>query len=150
MQKQRQPPVKTPLLDSNGVLSFAWQKWFEEVGRAYDDYRRTPDKIFAATDGTLYDTDFGKTIRFDTGTTDCACYLPTISAKDVNCWLTIMRTGTGRLTIIPDAAAYIDFGTAGGRMWCEEKRRYAANVSLQVMTSARWAVIGATGIWKYR
>jgi hypothetical protein len=131
-------------------MNHVWAKWFEEVGRGFDDYRKNPDIVFTATDGTLYTKDFGKTIRFDTGTTDCLCYLPTISSKDVNCWLTIMRTGTGRLTIIPSVSAYIDYGSAGGRMWCEEKRRSAANLTLQVMTSTRWAVIGATGIWKYR
>jgi hypothetical protein len=44
----------------------------------------------------------------------------------------------------------IDYGSLGGRMWCDERRRSAANVTLQVITSTRWGVIGATGIWKYR
>jgi len=149
MRKQTPPPVGIRLLDDAGNLHPQWVRWFQHVGEYYDLVRRKPDKVCTA-DATLTTDDYGKVVRFDNGASDISCSLPAIYSRDLYCWITIVRTGTGRLTIIPDSAARIEYGSLGGRFWCEEPKRLAANVTLQIMNSTQWGIIGATGIWSYR
>ena len=150
MQKQSPPPVRTPMYDQKGIMNHVWAKWFEEVGKRYDDYRRTPDRVFTSSDGTLYTADYGKTIRFDNGDSTVNCYLPAITAQDIHCWILIFRSGFGRLSIRPAAGDIIETSTSGGVLFCNEKNRYGANVTLEVMKLNTWAITGSTGIWKLR
>lgn len=147
MRKQKHPPVRANLLDQNGQLNHQWQRWFEEVGRFFDDYRRQPDISYTAN-ATLTTDDFGKMIVFDTSSGDRICNLMTVSSKDVFCWLTIFKIGERRLTILPDSATRIEFSSPGGRIWNDEVKRKAANVTLQLISTTQWAITGATGIWK--
>lgn len=147
MQKHGPLPIKTQMYDKNGNMAPVWFKWFEDIGRSFDDYRRNPD-IVSATNLTLKTNDYGKVIRFDNGASDVICTLMVAGSGDLNCWLTIFRLGTGRLTIIPDANAHIEVGSKGGKLWCDEPRRAAANVTLQLITPTLWAITGSTGIWK--
>lgn len=149
MRKAKPPPVNHPMLDKQGNLTRPWWLWFQAVGMFFDDFRRNPD-IITTTDYTLTTDDFGKVIRVDNGTSNVMVTLMTVSSKDVNCWLNIIRTGSGRLTIVPDSATRIEYGSYGGRIWNDEARRHAANVTLQLITSTQWGIIGATGIWKIR
>jgi len=146
MRREKPPPVRHPVLDGNGSLTQPWVRWFQTVGLFFDDYRRPADVVYT-TDQTLTTDDFGKLITFNIGAENVDGYLPTVSARDINCWLTIFRTGTGRLTIHPDSATRIEYGTLGGRIWCHEERRAAANVTLQLLSEDQWAIVAATGIW---
>jgi hypothetical protein len=149
MRKYKPAPVEVDFLDKGNNVATAWRDWFQYIGKKFDDIRRPPDIIYT-TDATLKSDDFGKVIRFDNSAGNLVCRLPTVTSRDINCWLTVFRTGVGRLTVVCDAATRIDNSTYGGRIWCEETRRAGANVTLQLVTATQWAITGATGIWRVR
>ena len=147
MKKQQLPPLKEPMYAQDGTMSPLWVRWFQDISRVQDDFRRTPDLKYAS-DVTLTTRDFGKTIVMDTTAGDLTCSLMGVGAVDVYCWLTIFREGINRLTILPTSDVAIEYGSPGGRIWNDETLRRAANVTLQLITATQWGIIGATGIWK--
>lgn len=150
MRKVQHPPFTSPLLNSSGKLTPIWIRYFQSLSSAYDLVRRPPDLVYSA-DATLTSADWGKIVRFDIGTSDINCNLMTMSAIDIDCWITIIRYGSGgRLTIIPPSDTKVEYGTVGGRVWCDEPRRSAANITLQLIKLTQLAITGATGIWKVR
>lgn len=149
MRREKIPPVNARMFDQLGNLDRQWLYWFQRVGVALDNYKRSPDKVFTNIGGTLTTDDYGKNIRFNNGSNNVMCYLMTPADGDMDCWVTIFRTGTGALTVIPDAASRIEYGSLGGRIWCDEQKRAAANLTLQLISTTQWAIIGATGLWKF-
>jgi len=147
MRKAKPPPVQARILDEQGNLNTQWLRWFQTVGMFFDDFRRAPD-IKATSDLTLTTDDFGKTILCDTSATDIICTLPLVSSRDVYCWTTIFRSGSNRLTIQSSSGTSIEYGSISGRIWNDEVSRRAANVTLQLISTTQWGIIGATGIWK--
>jgi hypothetical protein len=148
MRRTKIPPVRVNMFDASGGLNRHWWRWFQDVGLAIDNFRRSPD-IVATADLTLTTDDFGKIILFDNGTTDVTCKLPTISLKDTYCWIgPIYRLGSGRVTITADADSYIEYSSKGGSIYCDEERRAAANVTLELVSEHLWGIIGGTGLWK--
>ena len=114
----------------------------------FDDFRKTPDLVYT-TDATLTTDDFGKMIIFELGANNLQCALPTVSAKDLHCWIgPIYRIGTGRLIITADPGRRIEYSSLGGSLHCDEERRAAANVTLELVTLDQWGIIGGTGLWK--
>lgn len=147
MRKEKAPPVNARLLDDNGMITRQWLLWFQRVGMFFDDFRRSPDLVYT-TDATLTTDDFGKKIVFNVGTSTKTCKLPTITSRDVNCWIgPIYRIGTGRLIITADASSAIEHSSLGGSLYCEETKRVAANVTLEVVAANQWGIIGGTGLW---
>ncbi len=136
MRKTQKPPVHVPLLDANGALNSVWHRWFDTVAAKADSIRKAPDLTYSAN-RTLTTDDFGKIILFDCTTAHLTCTLPTVTTKDLNCWLTIYRKGTKRLTIVPTASTRIEYGSYGGRMFCSEEQRAAANLTLQLTQSSK-------------
>lgn len=147
MRKEKAPPVQAKMLDAQGNLNHQWLRWFQRVGMFFDDYRRAPDLTYT-TDVALTTDDFGKSIVFNIGTSVVTCTLMTITSKDVHCWLgPIYRIGTGRLIITADSASRIEYSSLGGTIYCNEPRRAAANVTLEVVSANQWGIIGGTGLW---
>ncbi len=148
MKKQQYSPRTKPL-DASGDFTPEWKRYFQTLSEVYDLVRRPPDLVYAV-DATLTSRDWGKIIRFDNDGNDLTCTLMDMTAIDVDCWLTIARTGTGRLTVVPPSDTRIEYGSYGGRMWCDEQRRAAANVTLQFIKLTQLAIVGATGVWRVR
>jgi hypothetical protein len=147
MRKSKPPPVQARMIDTEGNLNPQWLRWFQTVGLFFDDYRRSPDLDYTAN-ATLTTDDFGKSIVFNVGAGTLTCNLMTITSKDVHCWLgPIYRIGTGKLIITADRASKIEYSSFGGIIICEEYRRIAANVTLEVVSSHQWGIIGGTGLW---
>lgn len=149
MKRQASPPIKTPMYDAKGNMAHVWAKWFEQIGHNSDDYKRAPDKVFT-TNATLTTDDYGKTLVFDTSASLLTCTLMTPNARDVYGWFTIFRRGVNGLYLAPDATSRIEYGSLGGRIWNTEAKRYAANVTLQLLTVTQWGIVGATGLWYVR
>ena len=147
MRKAKPPPVGARMLDTQGTLNPQWLRWFQTVGMFFDDFRRAPD-ITAISDLTLSTDDFGKTILCNTSATSIVCTLPDVSSRDVYCWITIFRSGENRLIIKARSGTSIEYGSANGKIWNDETKRKAANVTLQLISTTQWGIIGATGIWK--
>ena len=147
MRKTQKPPVNVPMLDKNGVLNSVWQRWFDTVATKADTYRQMPD-LSCSVDTTLTTDDFGKVVLFDCTTSHLTCTLPPVTSKDLNCWITIWRKGNNRLTIVPPATTRIEHGSYGGRVFCHEEKRAAANLTLQLISVTQWGITGGTGVWK--
>lgn len=148
MRREKPPPVQAMMFDDMGNMNPQWLRWFQTVGKYFDDYRRTPDLIYT-TNVSLTTDDFGKSIVFNNGTSDVICNLPLVSSRDVHCWIgPIYRLGTGKLSITADSASTIEYSSYGGSIFCNEERRAAANVTLELVAANKWAIIGGTGLWK--
>jgi len=143
MDKQQNAPVLTPMFLGR-MLNPTWQKWFQKLKTRDDEVRRRPYKTYTA-DQALTTWELGKSILFATSSTDMVATLPSVELKDLWAWITIVRTGTGNLTV---AAADSDkIEKLGSTIMCQEPNRVAPNVTLQLVTETQWAIIGATGIW---
>ena len=147
MRKEKLPPVRANLLEQDGQLNRQWLHWFQTVGKYFDDYRRTPDLTYTAN-ATLTTDDFGKSIVFNVGASSLVCTLPLLTSRDLHCWIgPITRIGTGTLYITAKSPNVIESSSPGGSIMCNEVKRIAANVTLEVMSSNIWAITGATGLW---
>ena len=146
MKKQQNVPLRVPIYDQKGHMDNLWVRWFQGISQNVDDFRQTPDEIYT-TDATLTTRDFGKRIIVDCSYGHRTLELMTVSVKDLFCWVTIFRKGENRLTIVPDSATAIEYGSPGGRIWNDEKLRRAANVTLELISVSQWGIIGATGKW---
>jgi hypothetical protein len=145
MDKQQQAPVLQPFfMDKPRVISPIWQRWFQKLKTRDDEIRRKPYATYTASQA-LTTWELGKSIRFDSVTSDMVATLPSVELKDVWAWITIVRTGTGQLTITAADSDKIE--KRGSSIMCQEPNRVAPNVTLQLISEAQWAIIGATGIW---
>lgn len=147
MDKQQQAPVLQPFfIDDRKQVSPIWQRWFQKLKIRDDEIRRKPYKIYT-DNATLTTWDLGKTIMFNIGASDRTCNLPTPGDRDLWAWIQIVRMGAGRLTITADASSRIEYSSEGGSAYCQETRRRAANITLQLVAASQWAIISGLGIW---
>ena len=99
---------------------------------------------FTNVDVTMGVEDFFKTIVINAATTKTVT-LPTASAALVGKWVRIMKYGAGQLNITPNGAAHIEDGGAGLSLYCDQNNE--ANVTLLLVTTTEWFIIGGTGTW---
>jgi hypothetical protein len=177
MTKATRPaPIKNQvdMKTKNQGITEPWRKWFSTVSWDVD---QKVNKVSGATAGhiailtstgdiadggvgldkirsttytittILTTAAFGRVIKFDSPN-DLICYLPSVVAAQVDSWLTIMRLGTGMLTIQAADADTIEKSAAGGKIRCKEAGRVAANLTLFLATETKWAILGGTGIWE--
>jgi len=147
MRKQLPPPIPARFLEQDGQINRQWVRWFQLVGKSFEDIRRPPDVVHAA-DATLTTDDWGKTIVMDCRLAPRTCTMMEVTSRDVSCWLTIMKWGTYKISIVPSSTTRIESGSLGRKLWNEENKRFAANVTLQLMVVDQWAIVGSTGLWK--
>jgi len=148
MDKQKDPPVESPFFEGDiRRMNPIWRRWFQALAVRDDEIRRRPYKTYTA-DATLTTWELGKTVLFDIGASDVTCTMPTVEAKDLWAWITIVRMGTGRFAITAPGDDYVERNAKV--ITCEEQKRVTANVTLQLITTTQWAIIGATGIWRVK
>lgn len=144
MHNQQNAPVLTPLMLGER-LNPIWQRWFQRLKTRDDEIRRKPYATYTA-DQSLTTWELGKSILFSIGSSNISCTLPSVALKDVWSWLTIVRIGTGELTILSADSDKVERNGSG--ISCHDNKRIACNVTLQLVTETQWAIIGATGIWR--
>ena len=152
------PPPQNIPLTINGRITPQWLAFFQSLMSAASEVAgiisgTTPivtANPYSVKTGsaTLTSSDFGKVIIFNTGSSDVICNLMSFASTELYNWIRIVRLGTGRLTIIPTSTMRIENGSLGGRFWCDEERRKAANVTLQAVSLTQLAITGGTGRWK--
>ena len=148
MDKQQQAPVLQPFFQGEQkTINPIWQRWFQKLKIRDDEIRRIPNKSFTA-DGILTTWDLGTVVEFSIGSSNITGELPVAQNTDVWAWITIIRIGTGRLTLTADSASRIEYSSLGGSIHCIEKLRKAANVTLQLISANQWAIIAGFGIWE--
>jgi len=146
MEKQQHAPIQTPFFGQGNQISLTWIKWFQRLKTRDDDVRRKPHKIYTNEGATLTTHDLGKIILFDNGANDIHAYLPSVGIKDLWCWITLMKTGTGALSIHGADSDYLE--RYGRTLKCIEEKRAAANLTLQLIAETQWAIIAGSGVWR--
>lgn len=148
MDRQQNAPVLSAFFEGEPkLISRVWQAWFQKLKTRDDEVRKRPYKTYT-TDQALTTWELGRSVLFNTGTSDLICTLPSVELKDVWSWITIVRQGTGNLKILSEDDDYIEKN--GKAIGCKEPNRIAPNVTLQLVTETQWAIIGATGIWSVK
>ena len=73
--------------------------------------------------------------------------LPAATAAIVGVWFTFSNINTGRLTVaVSGTGVQIHNGTAAsGTIYCDDD--YIATITLQLVSTTKWSVVGATGLW---
>jgi hypothetical protein len=145
-EKQQTCPINIPFLDGK-VVNRQWVSWFQRLRTADDTIIQFKHYILTS-DTTLTERHLGKVIHFEVGTSSITCTLPHISTKDMYSWIEIYRLGTGRLTVSANDSDKIERSSYGGKIFCEEVERFAANLRLMIIRENIWAITGGTGIWK--
>ena len=131
----------------DGMIQINWIIWFLELIQAVDEIRQ-PISIAHASSGSLTLADLGKIHVYTIGTSDVDVYLPSVGAPDLQKWIQIIRVGTGTLRIRAVDSDTIEYSSRPGIIWCNEPKRLAANLTLQLISETQWGIISGTGIWK--
>ena len=147
MGKQQNAPILTPIINPQGMTDPVWQKWFQKLKTADDEIKKPPGTIYTEA-ANISTASLGEIVLFNIGAVDVTANLPAIEKKDLWAWLTVVRMGSGILTLTADEDNRIEYGSYGGSMYCEETKRRAANVTLQIVTEDTWAIIAGLGTWQ--
>ena len=111
---------------------------------------RLPKKrsvTYSSSPVNLTSDDFGKIVKINNQSTDFIVNLPSVNADDINCWLNIMRLGTGEVRINAADQDRIETSSPGGALICNEANRMVANIELFLATETQWGIMN-TGIWQ--
>lgn len=139
-------PFSDKLLLKDGEISEPWKKFLTEIGARHNPYVKFKSSIYTAST-VLTAKDLGRVIKVDNGALPVTITLPSVNDQDVDTWITILRLGTGWLTIqLPDSDT-IEKSSQGGKIVCREVGRICANITLCLASSTKWAISGGTGIW---
>ena len=131
----------------NGQISPTWLRWLLDLRIAVDEIREEP-YVGHTADATLTQYDFGKVHIFNIGASNINVYLPSVDSTDLFSWIRLVRIGTGRLLVWAADSDLIEYSGWPGRIWCDERKRTAANITLMLVEEAKWAIIAGLGIWK--
>jgi hypothetical protein len=109
-------------------------------------YSGAKERVVAMdTGGTLnvYDSKATVTVNSSSAQT---INLPTINAEDVGIEFTIVKLGSGQVTIQAPSGVYIDDSSSGGTLYNGSSETYAT-VTIRAVTNSKWVVIGMRGTW---
>lgn len=129
------PHAQIPSKTADEIISGAWR------------IPKIPSASYSGTDGTLTVSDLGKTVKFTPGGKNVDCYLPSVGASEIDSWITIVRVGTGRLSVHAADNDTIEKSTPGGMVICDEAGRQGANITLFLATATQWVIVDGFGIW---
>jgi len=97
---------------------------------------------------TLTSADYGKTITVNSGSAQTV-NLPSVTAADVGATITVVKLGAGKVTIVPAASTAIADSTSGttGGIYNNAVSPAYATVTLRLVTSTQWMLMGGDGAW---
>jgi len=93
---------------------------------------------------TLTASDFGKTITVDS-VSDQIVNFPSVDSGDIGCWFTIVKLGSGRMTI--DAADTDTIADSGEGLTIYNNTEVYATITLQLVSETKWFITGGHGTW---
>jgi len=123
-------------------------RWDDDLKRSVDEIR-SGAYISIDSDITLTQWYMGRNCIFDMSGGDIVATLPSVDATDLFGWICLIRHGQdNKLTILAADSDRIEYSSTPGRVWCDERKRLAANLTLVLVASTQWAILSGTGIWK--
>ncbi len=103
--------------------------------------------VAAADTGiALSAADFGKTITVNSAVARTVT-LPTVSAADIGATITVVKLGAGMVTVQAAGGTYIEDSTAGGAIYNNAAFPAYAAITLRLVTSTQWLLVGGRGAW---
>ena len=100
----------------------------------------------ADTGITLTPADFGKTITVNNAAAQTVT-LPLVGAGDIGAQFTVVKLGAGQVTIDAPAGAFIADSTDGGTIYNNAVSPAYATITLRLVTSTQWMLVGGEGSW---
>jgi hypothetical protein len=79
---------------------------------------------------------------------DQVVMLPNISAADVGDLMTIVKLGTGKVTVKALATQYIADGSVAGTIFNDQIIEPYASITLKAVSTTKWTVVSAFGTWQ--
>ncbi|MBP7796784.1 MAG: hypothetical protein KA059_08435 [Elusimicrobiales bacterium] len=95
---------------------------------------------------TISTADFGKTITINSSS-DQTVTLPSVSASDVGATITVVKLGSGKVTIDAPSGVYIADSSAGGTIYNNTASQTYATISLRLVTADKWVIMWGDGCW---
>ena len=96
--------------------------------------------------GTMTESDFGKTITVNNAAAQTVT-LPLVGAGDIGAQFTVVKLGAGQVTIDAPAGAFIADSTDGGTIYNNAVSPAYATITLRLVTSTQWMLVGGEGSW---
>jgi len=96
--------------------------------------------------GNLTTSDFGKTLTVNSGVAE-TLFLPAVAATDIGAQFTIVKLGTGQVTIIAAAGTYIADSGVGGTIYNDSTLESYACITLRLASATKWVITGGDGNW---
>lgn len=142
---QQEPPFSEKMLDRSGELTPRWRLWLMSL-KTLDDQISIQKQETYTSSRQLTTSDFGKVIRFNNGSQNVTCTLPSANLADIGGSMTIYKLGTGNLRIYGHGSDVIGNSSAGKGIVSAEPTR-KENVIVMVESANRWSITGGIGIW---
>ena len=100
----------------------------------------------ADTGITITSADYGKAITVNSASARTVT-LPSVTAADIGATITVVKLGAGNVTIQAAASTYIADSASGGTIYNNTASQTFATITLRLVTSNKWVVIGGDGLW---
>jgi len=94
----------------------------------------------------LTSADLGKTITINSASAQTVT-LPSVGSSDIGAQVTILKLGSGTVTVQASSGTYIADSTNGGSIYNNATSPAYASVTLRLATSTRWMLTGGDGAW---
>lgn len=142
MGLQLNPPIRSKLVDKNGLVSNEWAQWFRYL-KFFDDQINQSIADTYTSNISLNLNQAGRIIKINNGIESRTVTLPSVTTTDIGIIYTIMKLGAGPLRI--EAA---DSDTIGnGVALVSAETRVGAHVTLFLQSETSWMVNAGLGIW---
>jgi len=101
----------------------------------------------SGSDTTLITADFGRTVVINSSSAR-AVNLPSVDAVDLGGLITVVKLGTGNVTIDAADSDTINGGAAGGTLINDVAAEGFAYVTLRLVSATAWLIVAGTGHWR--
>jgi hypothetical protein len=135
------------LLTLSTIAEAAWRINPHTRKLDYHDNDTLRQTTYTNSNATLTIGDFGKLIIMDNGANDVTVTLPSIEAAHIGSAFTVVKLGTGKVTIQASDSDTIENSGATGTIYNEEADRGAALLVTRVVTATKFGLDGGLGVW---
>lgn len=90
--------------------------------------------------------DLDKVYTFSTSS-ERTINLPTLTNDDIGTWITVVKLGTGKISIFAPAGATVSDSSDAGSVYNDNFSETYATITLLLATANKWVITGIDGSW---
>ncbi|MDO8970731.1 MAG: hypothetical protein Q7U74_08590 [Saprospiraceae bacterium] len=94
---------------------------------------------------TLSSIDWGKTFTINSASLQ-TIILPVVGSEDIGAEVTVVKLGTGQVTIQSGTGNYIADSTLNGTLYNDTVDTYATT-TIRLISATKWVIVGGDGVW---